>query len=238
MDLCLAKHRSGRLALLLALACLFPAQRGAATSVPEEERVYLTEAEPDPAPKFVRHQTVSEKYEDGTVRIQRRVALLSDDSLENDGAYAEYYADGQKFVEGSYQQGVPSGPWQYWHPNGQPCKTVQFDNGQPDGQWDVFREDGTLRAQKNYRHGARHGRWLLYFDDGQQVRAEVPYQDNRIHGDRILFHPNGEQQELSQFKQGQRHGQVTAWNEQGQMTAEAQYENGKRVGEIKRYPVK
>ena len=56
---------------------------------------------PVPPPVVVTPGKLAEKYEDGTVRIEREVLKMSDDQIVNHGEYTEYYPNGQKFAEGT-----------------------------------------------------------------------------------------------------------------------------------------
>jgi hypothetical protein len=80
-----------------------------------EEAVYLDEPAPAPKPAEVGQGPVKEEYEPGKVRVERVVKKMSDDTFVNHGKYVEYYRNGQKFAEGTYENGVHEGPWSFWH---------------------------------------------------------------------------------------------------------------------------
>jgi len=206
-----------------------------AAQIAEDARIYLEEPEVAPAPRVSVRQKVEDKFEDGTLRLERMVARLSDDSYMNDGEYAEYYKNGQKFVEGVFKKGVFEGPWNYWHPNGQLCKKVIFKGSKPHGQWDVFLADGTLQASKSYQDGLRDGKWFVYYGDGKQVKVEVNYKQGKPHGDRVSYFENGQMHQQAHFEDGQRSGKVTEWAEAGNKIAEANYVNGQIEGDVKRF---
>ena len=198
----------------------------------DDGAIYLEEPEPVPSPTVVSRLKDESKYADESVRIQREVLRLSDDRIVNDGAYVEYYPDGQKFCEGSFHMGVHNGQWQYWHPNGHPCKTVQFQKGQPEGDWEVFRQDGTRLASKGYRNGMRHGRWIRYFDDGEKIQTEENYDHGQLQGLRISYYPNGSKRQEANFKDSKLHGTMTGWNEQGEKISEIPFVDGKIEGKV------
>jgi hypothetical protein len=145
--------RSFRFALALAaLAALSSVRLGlaqdAAATTTNSDPIYLDEPTVVPPPVVVTSGPLEDKYDDGKIRIHREVRKMSDDTLVNHGAFIEYYPNGQKFVEGSYDNGVHNGTWTFWHDNGQICKTVAFKQGRADGAWEVFRADGTLQSKK------------------------------------------------------------------------------------------
>src|SRR3972149_1007078 len=118
--------------------------------------------EPQPPPAFVAKQVVSDKYENGQLRIEREIAKYSDNSYRAEGFHREYYSDGQMFLSGQYRNGQRDGEWTYWHPNGTVCRKVTFKNGLPDGSWEVHRADETLSAKRGYNSGKRGGTWGVY----------------------------------------------------------------------------
>ena len=201
----------------------------------EEEPIYLEEPELPPAPKVAARQDLKEEYKDGSPRVERVVAKMSDNSFQNDGKYVEYHRGGEVWIEGSFKKGIPHGTWSYFYPNGQLRKKVVFDTGRPEGEWEVFREDGTLQAKKTYKKGKRHGKWFVYFKDGKKVNLEAEYANSKPHGTRILYFENGNMSEKTEYKQGKREGLATTWNESGKKTAEATYSEGKLVGSIQRF---
>ncbi|MCA9234186.1 MAG: toxin-antitoxin system YwqK family antitoxin [Planctomycetales bacterium] len=194
--------------------------------------VYLDEPRPEPPPKVMGKITIPEKYEDGSVRVEREVLRMSDDTLVNDGKFVEYYRDGQKFAEGTFKEGVHNGQWTFWHPNGQVCKVVNFVDGQADGEWDVLGPEGELRAHKSYKDGKRDGTWIIYHADGKTPRLEQTYVNHEPNGERRDYYANGQLSQTSQFKNGKLNGPVVQYDESGRKTAEAAFVDGKRDGTL------
>jgi antitoxin component YwqK of YwqJK toxin-antitoxin module len=199
------------------------------------EPVYLDEPEPAPEPTIAREGPLTEKYEDGKVRVERNIRQLSDNKIVNHGKFTEYYRNGQKFSEGSFNAGVHDGPWTFWHENGQLAKTVNFVKGQPDGAWEVFRADGTLQAKKGYKAGKRDGTWVSYFEDGKTPTIEQTFVDGKPDGPVNLYYKSGKPRIQTVFKAGVREGVSTEWDESGRKVAEATYAKGKLDGKLTRY---
>src|SRR5262245_1561749 len=80
--------------------------------------IFLDEDEAPPKPALVTKQVDTDKYPDGKVRLEREIAKYSDNHLEADGYYREYYPNGQKFAEGQYKGGRQDGTWTYWFEDG------------------------------------------------------------------------------------------------------------------------
>ena len=220
------------------LLVLLIATQGAVCLAAEDSAdapVYLDESPQPPPPRKVRHQKRIQKYRDDTVRLEHQVLIMSDDTLVNDGAYIEYYRDGQKFREGTFKRGSYDGQWTFWHPNGQICKSITFKNGKPHGQWEVFRSDGTRLAEQGYVDGVRHGKWLSYYKNGEQPMVQLIFDHGTINGTRVSYYENGQIKQEINVQDGKLHGLMTEYDESGKKTAEAMFEKGNREGPVTRY---
>jgi antitoxin component YwqK of YwqJK toxin-antitoxin module len=195
--------------------------------------IYLNEPlVPPPATIVTERQPHKTNYPDGTLHIERQITRYSDDRIENDGTYREYFPNEQVFVEGEYVKGEQQGKWIYWHDNGQQCRVVNYQNGLPDGSWEVFRVDGTLEGKRSFKIGKRDGEWTNYESTGKQQLNFYNYQNGQPHGVWNEWFPSGQQKRAMQFKNGQREGKAIEWNETGNKKAEANYKDGKFHGTI------
>lgn len=201
----------------------------------ETEAVYLDEPTPSPEPTVAKEGPVSEKYNDGKVRLERNIRLLSDNQVVNHGKYTEYYRNGQKFAEGNFDGGVHDGPWSYWHDNGQLAKTVTYKKGAPEGAWETYRADGTLQAKKSYKAGKRDGAWISYFEDGKTPKIEQNFVDGKLTGPRKTFYASGKPHQEAIFADGALDGVMTEWDEAGRKLAEATFAKGKLNGKLSRW---
>lgn len=207
----------------------------AAEAAAAKDQIYLDEPTPAPEPRVAQEGPVSDKYEDGKVRVERNIRLLSDNQVVNHGKFTEYYHNGQKFAEGNYDNGVHDGPWSYWHDNGQLAKTVNFKKGAPDGTWEVFRADGTLQSKKGYKAGKRDGAWVVYHEDGKTPKVEQNFADGQLSGVRKTFFASGKPRQEATFANGALEGTMTEWDESGRKLAEATFTAGKLNGKLTRW---
>lgn len=223
--------------LLLCLTAFVPPTltRAAEEQAKGDDPIYLDEPEPTPPPKVSRPGVIPEKYEDGSMRIERHVLQLSDDQIVNHGLYTEFYRNGKKFAEGNFDMGVHDGEWTFWHDNGQIAKKVNFKKGKPDGSWEVFRADGSLLAKKQYKDGQRTGDWITYFEDGKTPKIESKFVDNLIDGVRVTYFDNGKQRQKAIFKMGVLDGLMIEWDEEGNKIGEANFQDGKLDGKLIRW---
>ena len=227
-----------RLYLTVIALLLFAASPSAdclAADKDDNAPIYLDEPTAAPPPTKVRQADRMQKYKDDKVRVEYQVDQLSDDTRRNNGKYVEYYRDGQKFQEGTFQDGAYAGQWSYWHPNGQLCKTITFTDGEPDGRWEVFRPDGTRLSRQSYTKGLRHGTWTTYQKDGETLMVEVTFENGKLHGKRITYNEAGQQRQEMNFQDGQLDGPMIEWDDSGKKTAETTFKKGKRTSPITKY---
>lgn len=218
-----------------ALLAASPAGLGLAAENDADAPVYLNEPSVPPPPTKVRKLKRKQNYKDDNVRVEYEVVQLSDDTLMNEGKYVEYYRDGQKFQEGTFEDGAYAGQWTFWHPNGQVCKTITFNDGEPDGQWEVFRPDGTRLSRQSYSKGLRHGTWVTYQKDGETPMMEVTFEQGKLQGKRVTYNEKGQKRQEMNFLDGKLHGPMIEWDDNGKKTAETTFDNGKRSSPITRY---
>lgn len=216
--------------LLLAIASVQPL-----SAQEKSNEIYLEEPAAEPPARESRRQKVDAKYDNDQVRFERNVVIMSDDSYMNDGAYLEYYPDGQKFCDGKYEKGVMVGEWKYWHPNGQICKTIAFKDGKPDGKIEVLRADGTLEGVQNFKDGKRDGEWISYFEDGKTPKVKYTVVDGRVSGERITYFPSGQVRQQMTFANGLLDGPMVEFDESGKKLAQAIWKAGKLDGKIERF---
>ncbi len=223
---------TGAVIALLSLAAVAPSHAQQAASTPANDEIYLDEPEPTPPPVAMGTVKLTEKYEGGATRLEREVIKLSDDQAVNHGMYTEYYANGQKFAEGGYVNGVHDGQWSFWHENGQLCKTVTFQGGHADGGWEIFRSDGTLSGKRSFKDNLRDGTWVSYYEDGKTPKIEDAYAGGQHEGVSRVYFANGKLQREIPFKNGLYDGLMTEWDESGRKIAEINFKANKRDGKF------
>jgi antitoxin component YwqK of YwqJK toxin-antitoxin module len=197
--------------------------------------IYLDEAEQVAEPALLRRETLTEKFKDGKVRIEREIAHFSDNHFEADGNYREYYPNGKLFVEGTYKRGRQDGEWTFYFDNGRINRKAFFKAGKPDGSREIFRADGTLRAKRQYSDGKRDGAWFTYDATGKKPLSEEHYANGKEDGVWKFWHPNGQLKEQISLKQGVRHGGSTQWDDKGEKRFEANFTDGKLHGTATRW---
>jgi antitoxin component YwqK of YwqJK toxin-antitoxin module len=116
---------------------------------------------------------VTETFPDGTPK--REQYFLG----KEDGRYMAkdvfYYADGQKRVEGEYnKEGKKHGDWTYWYDNGNKWSEGSFNEGLNDGERITWHENGQQHYTGEYDKGKRVGIWRFYDENGTMTK-EIDY---------------------------------------------------------------
>jgi antitoxin component YwqK of YwqJK toxin-antitoxin module len=214
---------------LMVSAAAFAQSEKAKVETYKDPGVYLPEPSQVEA-QWVDKQVSVQKYDDGKPKVEREISRFSDERLVNDGYYREYFLNGQLFVEGQYERGVPVGEWKYFHDSGNLAKTVKYENGKPHGEVEVRRPDGTLEAKRVYKDSKRDGEWVVYDRTGEKRLRELHYSEGEPDGVWKTWHNNGQLAQEQPFKGGKANGLVTEWDENGVKRAEAMFVDGKREG--------
>jgi hypothetical protein len=81
------------------------------------------------------------------------------------GKYEQWHKNGNRWVDGEYENGKPCGKWIYWSENGQIYINGQWKNGKQCGKWTWFDIDG----RKCYEQ---------WFNDVEELVREIEYCPN------------------------------------------------------------
>ena len=123
-----------------------------------------------------------------------------------EGMVIEYYENGQKESECTYQDGKEDGLHKYWHENGQ------------------------MSAEENWKDDNKNGKLTTWYENGQ-IESESYFNDHNEDGKWTNWHENGQVHSEGCSKDGQWDGKHTYWYESGQKEAEIIYKNGTREEE-------
>jgi len=167
------------------------------------------------------------------------------------GQYREWHANGVPFLTGKYDQGLPSGVFQYvsearselgrsdlnkgtgtwksWHRNGKPFQEGRYDFGKKSGRWLTQRPDGSKASDGAYKKGKRHGKWRFFSTTGVLTR-EVNYDDGVEHGRVALYAADGMRVVTVHDVERGSVRVVTNLDGKGQKASEHQMDNGRRHG--------
>ena len=141
----------------------------------------------------VTHHNGGQKKSAGTYLFAKEVEQTPDDWWnckpavntksgrdEKHGPATAWYANGQRQVEGAYEQDVPLGRFIWWHENGQKALEGSFDDGKQDGPWSWWYPSGQKSIEGYYVSGAPTGRWTWWKEDGKVAQSADLSSSNSI----------------------------------------------------------
>ena len=167
-----------------------------------------------------------------------------------DGPEVNWYANGQKWAEGTYKDDERDGPWTMWYedgrlaseytwdngdlvavtvwmPNGDKCANTKFENGT--GIVYGYGDDGQKAFQGSFKDGKESGLHTSWHENGQKA-SEVTYKDGKLDGLETEYYENGQKELEVTYKDGKEDGPQTHYYENGQKKSEATLKDGKFNG--------
>lgn len=112
------------------------------------------------------------------------------------------------------------------------------EKGRPHGTecFYAFWGQGRVRSVE-WKHGVRDGVERLYHerDFGGGLRAEIPWKDGVIEGERKSYSREGEVVSVTPYVDGEPEGVSKSWSYDGKLTRECSMKAGKRHGVMKQY---
>jgi antitoxin component YwqK of YwqJK toxin-antitoxin module len=85
------------------------------------------------------------------------------------GAWIYWHENGQKMMEGTYENGMMEGRWTVWHKNGQKDREGTYKNGEGNGLWTYWYENGQKRGEGKFKSNMRDGYWTTWDENGQKL---------------------------------------------------------------------
>jgi antitoxin component YwqK of YwqJK toxin-antitoxin module len=180
---------------------------------------------PAPAPSATSDadgELVTERYPDGSVKIERQVTKDAAGNYVNHGTYTAYAPDGTVQKTGVFQNGKLQGKWTQSFAKdeghlfaadhdtefqGPFVSEATFVDGQLDGTWTIKDRNGQNIVEWNFDHGARNGKWSWWY-------------------------PNGDKRLEATYKNGNLDGEVSEWNQGGQLASKTTYVDGKLLDKV------
>lgn len=101
--------------------------------------------------------------------------------------------NGKVKAKGLTKNGLPVGPWIYYHSDGKTVKAAGTydDKGQFTGRWKWFDAQGMLRQDGSFHEGKQHGRWRRYFAGTDQLVDEGNYHLGKRVGPWTFYRKDG-----------------------------------------------
>lgn len=88
------------------------------------------------------------------------------------GKFTAYYENGEKSMEGEYDNGRLIGHCVEYFPNGKVSEDENYDYGDYEGVQKYYNYDGSLKREENYYADEADGTWKYYYPNGQLEHTE------------------------------------------------------------------
>ncbi len=106
------------------------------------------------------------------------------------GKFIDYYYNGSKQGEGTFQNGKAEGHRTMYHQNGQMAVERNYINGIENGLEQEYYEDGTLKQKGTFVNGKEEGIWEMYFPNGQ-VKQRSTFINGNMEGETTVYYSTG-----------------------------------------------
>jgi len=162
-------------------------------------------------------ETATERYPNGSIKVEREVILDSEANYVNHGKYTMYGLDGSVLKTGEFREGKQQGKW---------IQHFSEDKGyiiSAEQQRDFA---GPFVSEATFVDGKLHGTWTIKDRSGQNI-----IEWNFSHGDRngkwTWWHSNGQKWLEATYKNGALNGQLLEWDRDGKLAAQFTYVDGR-----------
>ena len=140
---------------------------------------------------------------------------LSEKQGKEQGEWIFFHANGKKWTQGEYKDGVQVGLWRMWNNAGDLLQEYYADNG-PFKSW---YPNGTMESKGEIVNGKREGEWSFYYINGQLFKISHYHADS-INGKVIEYHYNGTKKFEGEYLDGKLNGYATWWFDNGDLEME------------------
>jgi antitoxin component YwqK of YwqJK toxin-antitoxin module len=176
----------------------------------------------DPVINMGKVETVTDRYPNGKVKLEREVGFDAKGNYVNQGSYKQFDLDGQVSKAGDFLNGKQNGKWmQRFAKN----DGYLFSPGQ-DGEF-----QGPFASEATFLDGQLHGIWTIKDGNGQNI-VEWSFERGVRNGIWTWWHPNGNKRLEATYTSGTLNGHVQEWDRDGKLISQDTYVDGKRLVKI------
>lgn len=112
--------------------------------------------------------------EENSKKSTPEVPIKKQDGVGIDGAYREYYPNGNVKIEGFFDsKGEKNGVWKGFSKNGQQQSEIFFLRGKKNGHAVVFLPSGKPKYIGEYKNDIKVGKWRFYDNEGNLSKEVI-----------------------------------------------------------------
>lgn len=159
----------------------------------------------------------------------------TDSKGRRQGAWTDFYPNGQRRYEGQFKNDMPTGEFKYYDEQGQLKATNDFDKSGTRALNKSY-VNGRLVATGYYLNQKKDGEWRYYSKENGKLLLVEENKDGKPHGSSRVYNPLNEQlAEEVQYVEGLRQGQGKQYYDSGVLMMECQYKDNLMDGPAKSY---
>ena len=152
------------------------------------------------------------------------------------GAWTDFYPNGQKRYEGQFKNDKCKGTFCYYDEQGNLQATNEFDKSGEKCLNKTYAPNGRVIATGYYVNQKKEGEWKYFDRNSGQLLLLEDNKGGKVHGWSKLYNPNnGKLAEETQFVDGQPEGVCRKYSDTGVLQMECQYRQGQLNGPCKTY---
>ncbi len=130
-----------------------------------------------------------------------------------------------------WKDGTVTGTQRTFYPDGKVQMETEVVDGTAQGPARSYDKDGKLTSECTMRDGRRDGAYTEYWPQNAQPRKVIQYDQGKVVGAMKEYYSNGQLKREVPFKDNTLHGKETNFDPQGNLTRVRYWENGKMVSE-------
>ncbi len=135
-----------------------------------------------------------------------------------DGLDSEFYPNGVKKGQITWQDGHETGPVTYYYADGRKSYEANYIEGKKNGFSTVWYQNGQKQWQTVFHEGLTNGVWREWYPDGKR-KFEANYSDGKLEGLATWWHENGHIWQERSYQNGLLvKGSVREWDKVGRQT--------------------
>ncbi|MEI7594899.1 MAG: tetratricopeptide repeat protein, partial [Bacteroidota bacterium] len=147
-----------------------------------------------------------------------------------EGAYEEYYSNGQVYFKGTNKKGNLDGAGKTYYSSGELKSEVSYLEGEKNSLETNYYRNGKIMQKATYVKGKLQGDYISYFDNGK-TSDSLKYSNNKPIGKNITFFKTGVISVMSDFDEsGKLNGIRKEFDSDGKIYNELEYKKGEIIG--------
>ncbi|MBR6412107.1 MAG: hypothetical protein IKS41_02970 [Alphaproteobacteria bacterium] len=119
-------------------------------------------------------------------KYYNRKSFAVDEMGQKQGAYTEYYDNGQLACEATYRNDRLNGSCRRYHRNGQLCTECTYRCGKMTGAYTEYYDDGKPHVKCFYKGGLKDGLYEEYAQDGGLLEKKVFQNGEELTGKKAI----------------------------------------------------